>query len=470
MGSSLQHTLVAPPNPFLHLSYTMSPPATLVATATPRNHRSRPDRRTHRAKSMGPTSRPPQLPPAWDTDLTSSASHQGFFAADGTFVLDGSATARSSREKGPRKSNRRQRSPSRPTRKPMATGHFTADGQFVEGPQDDPSVLSDSAVPSSSSRPDYSASFSSLPHSVRPFSGKKHRGSGGSNTASTPAKEPAYAGPTFHASPDPSTLPLPRFFSATRSGLAKSDGEESVPEISSSNNSPVDLHSPPVTPTSRLTHLREPDNKESPLDIFFASKSKGPNSGSQSTPDRSSQSQSSPTPETPALPAQVKTIQSATKPGSKTDFLNQLIGSVHGSTRPSPRPALAHRTPQAAGASLDDKPSPFITHPFTHAPYGSMGSNGPHTDRPFHQQGHGQFPQSEPSTYRQFHYPNPASSPYHYGNANLSQLFKAAASPPRQNNRRHPSHSFRHHARSNTSSADMRHLEDNFRQLSTARN
>ncbi|QIW98521.1 hypothetical protein AMS68_004039 [Peltaster fructicola] len=59
----------------------------------------------------------------------------------------------------------------------------------------------------------------------------------------TPLKEQAYAGPTFHASPDPSSLPIPKFFRKTLTPMAPSspgnisDGEDTSPPISPSKKS-----------------------------------------------------------------------------------------------------------------------------------------------------------------------------------------------------------------------------------------
>ena len=80
---------------------------------------------------------------------------------------------------------------------------------------------------------------------------------------STPAKsQAAYAGPTFHASPAPSALPMPKFFSKSVPGTtyqsslqSRLDGES---DNTSSSPSP-----PPVVNAEASGH------EESPLDIFF---------------------------------------------------------------------------------------------------------------------------------------------------------------------------------------------------------
>lgn len=79
--------------------------------------------------------------------------------------------------------------------------------------------------------------------------------------AATPIKQMAYAGPTFHASPAPSALPMPKFFS------------KSVPNAASSSTLQARLNaSPSHTPASpspqsgTTTPLRR---EESPLDLLF---------------------------------------------------------------------------------------------------------------------------------------------------------------------------------------------------------
>ncbi|KAF2457151.1 hypothetical protein BDY21DRAFT_364068 [Lineolata rhizophorae] len=83
----------------------------------------------------------------------------------------------------------------------------------------------------------------------------------------TPAKQQAYAGPTFHASPAPSALPVPKFFSKSVPGDStespmqarlENDQEKSPPESSSSSSSSNEQPSCEVRA-----------KEESPLDFFF---------------------------------------------------------------------------------------------------------------------------------------------------------------------------------------------------------
>lgn len=86
-------------------------------------------------------------------------------------------------------------------------------------------------------------------------------------TSATPSQ--AYAGPTFHASPAPSALPMPKFFSKSVPEVNKTPGlasimgnETSEKELSqeSSEDSPLQ---------ENAERVQQPPREESPLDIFF---------------------------------------------------------------------------------------------------------------------------------------------------------------------------------------------------------
>lgn len=80
-----------------------------------------------------------------------------------------------------------------------------------------------------------------------------------------PVREsPHYAGPTFHASPAPSALPIPSFFS-------KSVPESDSPRHDDSNDEPQDTNATELTPTkAKMVHqLEEAETKASPLDFLF---------------------------------------------------------------------------------------------------------------------------------------------------------------------------------------------------------
>ena len=89
---------------------------------------------------------------------------------------------------------------------------------------------------------------------------------GGPMLPMTPAKEQAYAGPTFHASPAPSSLPVPKFFSRSVPNVAaplqaRMEGEKTPEKEQSSPEADI------VSPAAPRDVPREAVH--SPLDMFF---------------------------------------------------------------------------------------------------------------------------------------------------------------------------------------------------------
>ncbi|KAI4175459.1 MAG: hypothetical protein LQ343_001659 [Gyalolechia ehrenbergii] len=89
----------------------------------------------------------------------------------------------------------------------------------------------------------------------------------------TPGKKintpsPAYAGPTFHASPAASSLPMPRFFSKSVPEVNKDPSVQSATEKEITETSSEQSEGSP-TPTYARRNIEEPVREESPLDIFF---------------------------------------------------------------------------------------------------------------------------------------------------------------------------------------------------------
>jgi hypothetical protein len=85
--------------------------------------------------------------------------------------------------------------------------------------------------------------------------------------SATPAKnQGAYAGPTFHASPAPSALPIPKFLSRSVPAKSRMDPPTPPPEDSSdSAGSPNSLTASPSRPPIPVP----PRNELSPLDLLF---------------------------------------------------------------------------------------------------------------------------------------------------------------------------------------------------------
>ena len=85
------------------------------------------------------------------------------------------------------------------------------------------------------------------------------------NPSATPIKiQAAYAGPTFHASPAPSALPIPKFLSRSVPAKARVGPPTPPPEDSSDSGS----LSPSASP-SRAPVAAPPHHEQSPLDLLF---------------------------------------------------------------------------------------------------------------------------------------------------------------------------------------------------------
>lgn len=113
-----------------------------------------------------------------------------------------------------------------------------------------------------------------------------HRHTSSSGTATTPQLKdsPHYAGPTFHASPAPSALPMPSFFSKSmpESDLAptlesENEGFEGDPEIETT----------PSKPKSRPQHTAQ-EEQPTPLDFLFKAAVQARNAQAQRSPEAES--------------------------------------------------------------------------------------------------------------------------------------------------------------------------------------
>jgi hypothetical protein len=267
----------------------------------------------------------------------------------------------------------------------------------------------------------------------------------------TPARsQAAYAGPTFHASPAPSALPVPKFFSKSVPGTSTQPSLQSRLENEVEEASPG--HSPPSPPAALLA---EPSRHEdSPLDLLFkadraekARRGSGlftPNgkqnqaaqagqllpNGTPKTADPSHHSRHSstgsskglfmmeldggaavPPRPTPAVtapasrsvtaPSRIPQTRNPTRVENDTQALKDLLFSL---AQPKPQPA----TPYAGFDGIPSEPSSRF-----------------HTPSPFNQSRSGNRSASGPTT------PAPqtndtANPQFFYGNRNLSPLFKAA--------------------------------------------
>ncbi|KAJ4366972.1 hypothetical protein N0V83_007502 [Neocucurbitaria cava] len=260
------------------------------------------------------------------------------------------------------------------------------------------------------------------------------------NPSATPAKvHGAYAGPTFHASPAPSALPIPKFLSRsvpakTRSGPLTPPPEDSSDSAGSPSPSPASPSRAPIPVPSR--------HQDSPLDMLFkadkAERAKNP----QGSPASAQYFQ-------PSLPVRPQHYKQDSFNSSNGVFPIELDGASKDAhlSPPAASPA-AHRSvtdpchvpqvqnpPQANNGndvmqdlfnrlSMSQKNLAAATpqKPEGQAPSDPQSRNL--TPSPFHD--------GRPTTVRSASGPStPApttqeASDFFYGNRNLSPLFKAA--------------------------------------------
>ncbi|KXT04894.1 hypothetical protein AC578_3440 [Pseudocercospora eumusae] len=255
----------------------------------------------------------------------------------------------------------------------------------------------------------------------------------GIHMLATPARERAYAGPTFQASPDASALPMPKFSKSMPNGgrpssLSSKLAGEKTPEAEQSSPE-ADI----VKPTAPLD-----EGHKSPLDLFFQA-------------DKAEKEKARASSQSSLSPEFARTMpRNPFQQSGRSIFLSELDGD---NGMPSPRtvPPNNHRPPYAEraisspgiptrhqefdqerrdstkalkdmlfqtanGSNTNTPQNQSRTHSGQHTPDGIFGSpspglgfnSGPTTPRqPSEQQ-------------QQNHYS------LHYGNRNLSPLFKAA--------------------------------------------
>lgn len=367
--------------------------------------------------------RPPRQPkpqgrhPKSEGDEAYSRAENGDFDANGTFTAEGSSD---NVDKQNRKSKSRKTKPKpRTSNGPSKPLDGAADASPVAFPKNPPTV------------------------------------------PETPMK--AYAGPTFHASPAPSSLPIPKFFSkSVPSGTAhpslasRLEREENLsPQVeansSTSGSSPAMEDAKPQTSVAR---------HESPLDVFFkadkAEKSNRKSLGAAPSSDQKKKSvlqppQAAPTHWASIYGVPAKHSRNASTGSAKDLFMMELDGSANHSSPErgrhlGPRTITApSRVPHYSGDQTPPKPSaslyydstfgvstPVLPSEMEGSPAARPASVSSIQNAPIHisprSAGSTPLPQAQ-------HMPNP---PFHYGNRNLSPLFNAvkAESTRRQSNLR----------------------------------
>ncbi|EUC33556.1 hypothetical protein COCCADRAFT_4945 [Bipolaris zeicola 26-R-13] len=259
------------------------------------------------------------------------------------------------------------------------------------------------------------------------------------NPSATPVKiQAAYAGPTFHASPAPSALPIPKFLSRSVPAKTRAGPPTPPPEDSSDSGS----LSPSASP-SRAPMAAPPRHEQSPLDLLFradaAERANNQNRGFPSNspfvaanPGRShhfkhdsyhslngifpieldgesKHAHMSPAPPAPSVsqrsmtdPDGVPQLKDVHQQGNGNDVMQDLFSRLSMSQK---KPTTA--TPPRAGAHGPSGPQAHLSpSPFHDGRTPGRTASGPTT------------PQAQPT--------NQDPSDFYYGNKNLSPLFKAA--------------------------------------------
>ncbi|CAK3943121.1 Hypothetical predicted protein [Lecanosticta acicola] len=259
----------------------------------------------------------------------------------------------------------------------------------------------------------------------------------------TPAKEEVYAGAKFQDSPAASALPMPKYFSkslpnnaAGRNSLQAKLAQERVQSGRESSSPESDSASPAPQPPPR-------EAQQSPLDFFFQA--------DKAEKQRNMSGSNSRSPELPRSSQPSSTSQNPFQQSGRSVFLSELDGDDLDRLSPRTiRPPFAERAKSSPGAanqfsrsesdrqaktqSLKDilwnttanassttPASQSRNHSGSQTPDGVFGSPSPF------QRSSGPSTPQPTSEQQQNHYS------LHYGNRNLSPLFKAAQSdtPPR---------------------------------------
>jgi hypothetical protein len=263
--------------------------------------------------------------------------------------------------------------------------------------------------------------------------------------SATPAKNHgAYAGPTFHASPAPSALPIPKFLSRSVPAKSRMDPPTPPPEDSSDS-----ADSPAASP-SRPPVAVPPRNRDSPLDLLFradrAERAKNVNGSPASNGFFY-----------PADPVRPQPNKQDSYGSFNAPFPIELDGECrnpHMSPPPNASPmgirsvTDPNRVPQLkdmpqspknndvmqdllSRLSMSQKKSTEATPPRPEAQVPSNSQSRNETPSPFHDGRSATRSASGPAT------PVPAAqdpSDFFYGNRNLSPLFKAAKVDPSKRN------------------------------------
>ncbi|PVI02746.1 hypothetical protein DM02DRAFT_589006 [Periconia macrospinosa] len=261
-----------------------------------------------------------------------------------------------------------------------------------------------------------------------------------SHSATTPAKtQAAYAGPTFHASPAPSTLPIPKFLSKSVPAKTRVGPPTPPPDDDSDSGS-----SPTPSPSRQPLPIRS-RHQDSPLNMLFeadrAERARNPNASPASTMFKS--------PDQIAVDARPNHARHDSYSSHSAPFAIELDGDSKTSRVSPPVPSpVAHRPvtvpsdpPQNRSTTLPNEGADAINNLLSRL---SMSQKIP-TDRspPHHMPSDSALRNHTPpshggqSLFRSTSGPAtptpavPQDDPnFFYGNRNLSPMFKAVSKNP----------------------------------------
>jgi len=405
-----------------HSKSAVSVPATGGRQNNPAQ--SRPDRRHHEHR---------QATPQWD-DVVLSQDSTGDFDSDGNFISGHTMSAAESADiDSPPDKSRINNSSQRNRRKPRTRKESEQNAT--------PQMFSSDIGPPPGKVTDHGQDGGTVPAS-----------------ASTPAKSTAYAGPTFHASPAASSLPIPKFFSksvpaATSESSLQARLEKEEDDTSDKSESPPQEAAQPSTTTiATNASAAATRNTDSPLDLFFKAdreeKSKVNGITVSSTPKSKVASelpQSEPAPANHWFSIYGPDQRRHTRHGSNGSGKDLFMMELDGNSAPTRTPGAPYLDVPASKRAIPTLPSlphqqsdPYLSQYFAHQSiYGSPNygksmpslageaSNPSHDVSPSYRPPIAQTPRSAGSS------PAPQSNnPYHYGNKNLSPLFQAAKNDP----------------------------------------
>ncbi|KAF2028485.1 hypothetical protein EK21DRAFT_69612 [Setomelanomma holmii] len=265
------------------------------------------------------------------------------------------------------------------------------------------------------------------------------------NITATPAKnQGAYAGPTFHASPAPSALPIPKFLSRSVPAKTRMDPPTPPPEESSDSGSPSPLAASP----SRAPIPVPPRNDDSPLNLLFKA-------------DRAERAKNVGSPASngffnPSQPVRPQHFKQDSYNSLNAPFPIELDGesrNAHMSPPPAASPAsIRSVTDPNQVPQLKDMAQPAINNDVMQDLLNrlSMSQKKPAAATPPRPETQSSHPRSRDGTPSPFHdgrqavrsasgpsTPTPAAQEapdFFYGNRNLSPLFKAAKHDPSKRN------------------------------------